>query len=79
MSLVAAGEKCGVSAPTFHDWEHGKKRPEEPYREILESLAGIPRDAWRTAAEASLVARVLGNALDPVEDITPSTPPEVAA
>lgn len=78
LSLKDAGARCGVSAVTFHDWERGKKRPEEPYREIIEAVAAVPREAWRSEDERGLVARVL-SALDPIEDPTPSTPPEVAA
>lgn len=59
LSYAEAAGKVGVSATTFFDWEHHNRRPDEPYREILEVLTGIPRGAWRNEKERKLVANQL--------------------
>ncbi len=59
LSLKKAGAAVGVSAPTWLDWERGKKRPGKgPRRDLVEGVTGIPADAWATPADRALDARL---------------------
>ncbi len=66
LSLKKAGAAVGVSAPTWLDWERGKKRPGKgPRRDLVEAVTGIPADAWATPADRALDARLKAAQADP--------------
>ena len=48
---TAIGRMLGVSQPAVRAWCTGESRPEPPYREALERLAGIPLQAWELPEE----------------------------
>lgn len=74
LSLAQAGEKVGVSAPTFHDYEKGKKRPGRgARRDLVEAVTGIPADDWATPEERALDARARAAQSD--ADRPPTSPP----
>jgi hypothetical protein len=45
-----------ISQPSVSGWVRGTSRPEPEYREALEHLLGVPRDAWLTSDERKVVA-----------------------
>lgn len=52
-------DTLGTSQANISLWLSGKFRPSDEYREGLEILTGIPRDAWRTEKEREVVLRAL--------------------
>lgn len=69
ISLAKTGKLFGVSAPTVHDYENGKKRPHGARREVIHLHTGIEPSAWDTREERAFV--------DAAREATqrPSTPP----
>lgn len=47
---VRLAAACGVSAPAYHDWLHGQRRPRPAHRATLEALTRVPAAAWDIAA-----------------------------
>ena len=45
-----------ISQPSVSGWVRGTSRPEPEYREALEHLLGISRDAWLTPDERKVIA-----------------------
>lgn len=43
--------KLGISQPAVRNWIQGTSRPENPYRDALEALCGIPPKAWELPEE----------------------------
>jgi hypothetical protein len=48
----------GVNNGAISEWRRGLGRPSVPNALCLQKLAGIPLDAWLTAKERKLLARV---------------------
>ena len=57
LSQSAAGEKVGVSGPTWHEWESGGRTPQGGYRDALEILTGIPATEWMHDRERRAIER----------------------
>lgn len=83
LTLTAAAAKVGVAHPTWIDWENGNRSPSLEKALAIELVTGgeIPVGAW--GFDAQLVIDVAearaARAADPIEDLTPSTPPDAAA
>lgn len=81
---VAAELGCRQSIVS--EWENGNRRPDLTNALALESLTGgiVPAESWQHDPEAiarmmDLAARRAARTAEVIEDLTPSTPPEVAA
>jgi len=73
LTLEQAGERVGVSAPTWLDYEKGRKRPSVARRPLLEAVTGISAAAWESAAERKLAALVRAAQADAPQP--PTDPP----
>jgi transcriptional regulator with XRE-family HTH domain len=57
ISQATAGEKIGVSGPTWHEWESGGRTPKGGYRAALEILTGIPATLWMLDGEREAIEK----------------------
>lgn len=53
-SQVEVARALGVEQPAISVWARGNSRPEPHFRDALERLYGIPRDAWYSAGELAI-------------------------
>jgi len=58
LTQTEAGDRVGVSAPTWSEWEAGKKQPRHVFAIAIELVTGIPRGEWLSAAEREMIASV---------------------
>lgn len=61
----------GLSQPAVRNWVIGAARPEQPYREALHVLCGIPTEAWELDGERELRLRAIRLAASALADQEP--------
>lgn len=58
VSQSELARRLGIRQPSVAAWLSRDARPDALRRVLLESVAGIPRDAWLTSAERARLATV---------------------
>lgn len=50
-TTTSLAKLLGLSQPAVSGWRLGKTRPEQPHRDMLFMLCGIPQPSWELPAE----------------------------
>lgn len=62
-SQTDLAKRLGIEQPSISRWVSGGSRPDPALRDAIALITGIEAEAWRSAKEKKLLARVSGEPL----------------